>query len=111
MVKADSGQCPPGQTKRGDASSCSSVEEDGGRDENDSKPSLVTGSAAPAQTKRLFKKKQQHPVKVRPFVQRFFYLEFHRGNFLQVVSCQKEMYGVMKNWTYTVIGGQDYIFN
>jgi hypothetical protein len=36
-------QCPPGHTKRSNASSCtSSVEEDGGLDEIDSKPSLVT---------------------------------------------------------------------
>jgi hypothetical protein len=34
--------CP----KRSNASGCSCVEEDGGRDENDSKPYLVTGSAA-----------------------------------------------------------------
>mgnify|MGYP000143530361 CR=1 FL=1 len=55
----ESGQMTARTNPRGNATgSCSSVEEDGGRDENDIKPSLVTGSAAPAQTKRLFKKKQ-----------------------------------------------------
>jgi hypothetical protein len=45
---ADSGQCPLGQTKTGNAAASgtgSSVETDCGRDEEDAKPSLVATSS------------------------------------------------------------------
>jgi hypothetical protein len=84
---AERGEMGAGTNQRDKAtatSSCSFVEEDSGRDDNDSKPSLVTSSDAPTGSypeQEVVQEEEEAPGEIPSGWKVFFFdLKFHRGN-------------------------------